>query len=174
MLRNCLGEGYQVEKIQEGSEIHPIHSNYGLIGLAYIFYENPITFVRIKRNPIDIFESFYATRLDGVKNQQLKLSTDEDVFRYIDTEIDSIEVQKLRLDNYKDKFNLNIELIELDYDNMNVSKLVDRFQTESFYKFHDEYWKNKSVREGRMSAGIKHSLIPDKLMEELKIRYEKI
>jgi hypothetical protein len=174
MLRKCLGEGYHIEKIQEGSAIHPMNSNYGVIGLAYVFYENPITFVRIKRNPIDIFESFYATRLDGVKNQKLKRSTDEDVFRYIDNERDSVEVQKMRLDEYKDVHNLNIEFIELDYDKMNVQPLVERFNKRSFNEFHNEYWLKKPVREGRISAGIKHSLIPDKIMEELKKRYEKI
>ena len=167
-------------KIQEASPIHPIHSDMGLLGLAMIFYLQPVVFIRIKRNPVDIFESYYCARLGKSRNKGLKKATNDDVFRFIDNERRHTTQNRILLDIYRNKHNLEIYFVEIDYDKLHDDNYAKQIHNtlknitgeDYYYDYIKKVFGKKSVREGRMSLGIKDSLVPDDIKELIKERYE--
>jgi hypothetical protein len=169
-------EKYKYAKIQEASPLHPIHSSNGLIGLSMVFYMEPILFVRSVRNLYDIFESFYATRLPGANNEGLKNYTDYDIYRYYINEAINTKLNILAIDKYRVKHNLSIYFVEVDYDKLDddiyrkniCNKIANITGDDYYYNWICDTFRKKSVREGRLSMGVKKSLLSDKKKQEIK------
>ena len=161
MMRDVLqhDDTCEVFRLREGP-LHPINSDVGLHGLAYQFSDigDRVVFVRIVRDPVQIFESFAAKALRP--NGTAGVTGDEEVFRCIRNErfntraqLDSIMVGSRIVD---------MHVVTFRYEDMQAavmpieSKLgVGRAVTE----YLAEHWMQTPSRVGRLSMGIKESLL---------------
>ena len=65
------GTGYFHTKLREFDHLHPVNSDDGLWNLASVFSKRFLLFVRIVRNPIDIFESWYHRKGECIGDKQM-------------------------------------------------------------------------------------------------------
>ena len=187
--------GFEYERIREGDLVHPCRSGDGLIGLTELFRDRNVIFIRSVRSPREIFESFYAGRkLRGRHHEMAAIAKYDDagIFKYIDAERKNFEYNKrlhaklLKRWIADDVIGYRFDVVEFDYDNMNeesckreflkelktylpsalhfiLHKMMDRLQS-----FGDPA---KSVRLGRLVYGVRETLLPPELRDQITNRY---
>jgi len=189
VMTGCLSD-YQ--KIREGDILHPCNSDNGLVSLAQLYRDGyTVLFVRTVRDPVDIFESFYAVNylhkkrlggqhkpgmapLLGKMTKNMMENTDEKIFEYVLNDHFHTEKQK----NLYQPWPFN--LIEVGYKALHTEEGQREFISRLAIAGEErqvrigrnmkDIWGVKPVREGRMSHGMTESLLSDDLKEEIKRR----
>ncbi len=186
MQRVLQSGDFDSQKIREGDRLHPCQSNYGLISLAQLFRNDSVIFIRTVRDPAAIFESFYAARIipgmtrppvQGMIRMQhnLGMVTDERIYQFIVKERANTEAQIQKAEKLPFRF----QLIQVQYDELFFEPGQDRFLADLSHYIGDvrhvreavkRLWGKSPVREGRLSAGIKESLLPEGMKQEIEER----
>ncbi len=187
VMQRVLQNGdFDALKIREGDRLHPCQSAYGLIALCQLYRADNVVFIRTMRDPVAIFESFYAGRvipkmsrppITGMVRMMDKLGkvSDERIYAFIEKECANTKTQIQKAKKLPWRF----QLVQVQYDDLFSEKEQDRFLTDLSHYIGDvrtirkaitSLWGKKPVREGRMSAGIKESLLPEGMKQEIEDR----
>jgi len=167
------GRGYYHAKITENMNFHPGNNPNALYHINDMLGHmgDQVLFVRIKRNPIDIFESFHAARLEDSVNRGLKDNTDEMIYDYI-------EHESIGVDHIKREFP-QLNLIEVKYEDLGdyikrkefLSKLCKFLPkgNEGVIKIALNDFDKQFVREGKKSRNITRKLLSADKIKEIKL-----
>jgi len=177
MMRQLNSDTLYVDRIKEANPLHPCNSRDGLLGLAAQFPD--AVFVRIERDPVDVFESFYGKRSELSKNPWHGVNDEERIYEFIINE--RINTRRQRMKHQKDKPDWPFNLIEIVYEDLHtrggqtrVVKDVYRHlgpKASFFVESHlAETWMKVPSREGRLSLGITESLLPGGMADEIRER----
>jgi len=185
------GKGYLYFPLREIHEdIHPATSKTGLLTLIKFFnyagYDH--LFVRTKRDPLDIFESFYAKKYYNKKN------LDEKIYDFIFNESLNVYDQKQsfkkcvkegRIKYLGKRFNL----VEVKYEDLYdvnkqrrfiqeiVSYLSERKMNQSLllsYLNNTFGKKSKAIRKGKLSMGIEKNLVSEAKRKEIRKKLKEV
>lgn len=169
LLKN--GIGFMSDKIREADRVHPCRTKYGLAYTAQLLRDQKLLLVRIVRNPIDVFESFYAWRLNPDRPTQ----SDERIYKFIRNESDNtqhqltgekiiwpITLEKIKYEDLAHKAGqeefVNRLCTYIPYPEKNRKKLC-AYLYETFGKV--------SCRWGKLAAGMKEQLVSDSKRKEI-------
>lgn len=167
LMQQISGEQH-VERIIETNPLHPINSESGLLGLALLFRTDHVI-IRIHRDPIEIFEAYYALRQPQARNGLWHQNQDDIIFRYIENERRSVQLQKEAERNHP--FNLEeIQYWEFEDAAAVAEKLEPYLPGRNIEEKIRETWMKEPSREGRLSMGITESLVPEEMKEEIRER----
>lgn len=88
--------GVYTAKLVEHAKIHPCHSENGLINLAGNLRSPGVTFVRIVRHPIEVADSFVATRSSELTDLTgtIPKYSDDVIVRWITSESENSTAQR--------------------------------------------------------------------------------
>jgi len=184
----CASCRTQVYRITESNPLHPCLSPNGLISLAMMAVgaNGPIVLVRIIRDPVDIFESFYAKRQPGHGAYMKGVNDDERIFDFIEQERTNVRRQKERYAEFKKawtekgKRGWPFHLIEVKYEELDDERKRIEFCAELgahakgvgeiLHTYLADTWKKKPIRHGRLKMGITKTLLPKGLKAEIVTR----
>lgn len=179
-----------VYRITESNPIHPCLSDTGLHGLAMLEVGAPerVILMRIVRDPVQIFESFYAKRVKGHDAYMKGVNDDDRIYDFILNERRNVRKQVDRYTEYADRWEKEGErgwpfrLVTVHYDDLSDQESVNAWTlrvgnavgdvviARSLNRLVKETWMKKPVRNGRLQMGITESLLPDGMAEEIRER----
>ena len=151
------GSGYIYSKIQEGRILHPINSAEGLLEIEYLFSGHNVVFVRSKRDPVKIFESFYHQR--EIPEIYPVREPDRNIYMYIAKEASNFALQAPFLRTPVIEINFDM-LGNEHYAALVATTLLKRLPNgtgDTFRPFIKRMYMKESVRPGKLSEGV-----PDK------------
>lgn len=180
ILIGLQGSHVHYRKIPEWHGTHPCVSNNGLVSLQLLL--DNVLFIRIVRNPIDIMESFYATKqekykdLNFVKNDRvfLQLIINEEhnfklQLRNINwrcqqgkTKVLVLPYEKINTEHYS---KLLVKTVNAHIGFEAKDKAIEQLNTESMLKGISNFRK-KANNHGKLELGITKSLIPEDKKKE--------
>lgn len=145
---SALGKQATVIKLNEHHALHPVHSRTGLYDLARLFATERLILVRTVRHPMEIAESFLATRQHGDGSSGLARKSDDEIWRMVAEESTSVMVQRPLLEE------VGVPLIEVRYEEFPglADKLGAHLDTKPMAE-RLAYYRTESVREGRLLHG---------------------
>lgn len=156
MWRCTKAMGVFAWKLTENSAFHPCWSDSGLTELVKSLHKHPTVVIRTVRHPLEIAESFAATRTDALRAHTPGLAQNDhdDVVRWIRSESEGFHKQTA----------IAREVIEARYDDMPDpayrSRLVERVReglgSEAGKKLRRalDTFGGSPARKGRLSAGL--------------------
>jgi len=168
-----------VLRASEFWKCHPCRSDLGLVGLAQLFHEHQIVFVRIKRHPLDVARSFMAVRKGLVRmGGGLGLNTPERVSQWIHQESEGfwkqVELVQSWPKDAKTKFPFRV--LEIKYEHLGIGSVLHQYSLWlnsnlhiNPYPFEDfvaSNWKKpkKAAIAGRLRSGVSNEVLtPDEL-----------
>lgn len=170
-----------VYKLREDNPLHPSKSNMGLIGLARMITDH-LVFVRIKRNPMEIVESFVATRSAVRVGGTLHLNTDEKIVEWVVSESEGTHYQRQSVEYGSRKGQIKWRFVEVRYESLVTEQGVSSFCNEVYghipeacsleamkqYILKSFGNRRASVMAGRLSQGVVDSV----LSEEQKVFFK--
>ena len=177
LCRTVFAEtAWGVDRIKEGNAIHPCNFDKGLLGLASL--NNPVL-VRIYRDPVDVFESFYGKRSELSANPWHGVNDDERIYQFIENERRNVAFQKAWYERVKPDWPLR--LVEVAYEDLHtregrlafaeaMGQHVGDNLANNLWRGVDETWGSVPSREGRLSLGITESLLPEGMAERIRER----
>jgi hypothetical protein len=183
-----------VLRLIESNPVHPCLSKNGLHALAMMevgrWTTTQIIMIRIVRDPIEIFESFYSKRVEGSPVYMRGVNEDERIFDFIITERTNTRIQKERYVEFRTEWDERgkrgwpFRLIEVQYEaldtNLGKVSFSDKIDAHvpglgaDVRMYLEDTWKKKPIRHGRLSQGITESLLTTELKEEIRCRCESL
>ena len=159
-----------VMAFREYHSFHPCKSDEGMIGLARLFRRHDLIFVRIKRHPMEIAESFVATRLDSVRiGGFLPFNSNERVVKWIKDGIENFHLQMKVAEVNDKKRPFPWKVVQVRYEDLGTPKGRDDFvealdvairagycSIDSLRRFLDNTFgkKKHAVIAGRLRSGL--------------------
>lgn len=124
--------------------MHPCRSTEGLREIARWLEE--VVFIRIKRDPLEIAESFVAARSFREANPGIARHDDHDVVRFIRSESENVAAQRSFIDP--------IEVRYEDFAAWSFNRLIELgFDVTPIYDYIRDTYGSQPVRHGRLSVG---------------------
>lgn len=154
-----------VTKLPEWAGLHPCQSSTGLLQLADVVTSGRrLVLVRIKRNPMDIVESFLAARRPefGDGGAGIARHTDREIVAFVRTESTSLTKQRVLIGEKR-----HVRLVEVKYEDLarpdGQAAFISRIRKATSLKGVEDLKRalqtfgKKPVRKGRLSTGIGRS-----------------
>lgn len=183
-------EAIEVFRLTEANPIHPCIGVRGLLGLAMSVVgtepRTKVVLVRIVRDPVQIFESFYAKRLPEHGAYMQGVNDDERIMEFIVTERANVIHQKKDYEIFKEEWDAKrkahrgwpFNLVEVQYEaldtNLGQVSFADRLDAlvpgigQYTRIYLADSWKTKPIRHGRLKMGITETLLPPGLKENIE------
>lgn len=152
-------------KMNEHSALHPCNSRTGLLDLAKTLHQKRFAYVRIKRHPREIVESFlYARHPDAEPHLRgIARNTDERIVEWIVSESEAVAAQRgatipgthRRLAMVEVRYeDLGDRLYRVDVGaRLKYTGAVDTRQASEFVAGLDRFGK-RAARHGRLAGGV--------------------
>jgi len=167
-------KGAVVSRFREPMFFHPAKSKTGMLGLAQVFAEHHLVFVRIVRHPIEVAESFVAARTVLKLSDGLARNSDKSIVEWIACEAENFWAQMRFMRNPEGGWaKVPWRVVQVRFEDLGSpagrasfvwwlrDALPSGFDLKPVVRYIEKNWgkPERAVRPGRLSAGVQESVL---------------